>query len=124
MNKKIKPTKKTITETKVRAAVRKIVAEEYSKLTEAPAAPGAIPGAEPEAGGSSDAVIGKLMDKIPNLPAVQQLIRRIPQRAPKAAAEIIMAIISAMEAKTSDPKSRLISRELIYLLRDKIKANS
>lgn len=127
MKQNTKTTPNRASDVKVRSAINKIIAEEYKKiLKEGPAVPldadaSATPVASPT---GANKMVSKLVTKINSLPAVQQLVRRVPNLTADKAAAVIMSIIDAMEEKTADSKDRLISRELILLLRAKLQTRA
>lgn len=111
-----------------KSELREMIREEYQKIIEAPVPPRVKPEADPEQsnfGQSTDQPIGppmvKQISKIANLSQVKRLISKLPARPASEMADIIMSLIDIFDGKTNDPKSRLVTRELIVKLRDKLR---
>jgi len=65
--------------------------------------------------------VAKQVEKIGSLSQIKQLVRRLPSRPAKDMADIIMTMIDIMDEKTGDVKSKLVTRELVYKLREKLR---
>ena len=97
-----------------KSELKAMIREEYQKLIEAPVPPRVEPEAYP-------APMEKQASKIANLSQVKRLVSQLPSRPASEMADIIMSLIDIFDGKTNDPKSRLVTRELIVKLRDKLR---
>ena len=106
-----------------KSELRAMIREEYQKLIEAPVPPRVKPEADPPRvkPEPDNSGMDKQISKIANLSQVQRLISKLPARPASEMADIIMSLIDIFDGKTNDPKSRLVTRELIVKLRDKLR---
>jgi len=102
-----------------RSELRAMIREEYQKIIEAPESPRVQPEADPEQFNVSPPM-EKQLSKIANLSQVKLFISKLPARPASVMADIIMSFIDIFDRKTNDPKSKLVTRELIVKLRDKL----